>query len=136
MILLSIVIPVYNEAESLPNLLGNIHATVKTHGYTVEVIFINDGSTAWTLFHLANITRSLPGRIWGVMRLLSLSKSFGLSKTAVRSSLTLHVGIETALGSLIAASLLFSKHSQESAQTVLETISGHTLLFTLVGLVS
>lgn len=42
---LSIVIPAYNEAESLPVLLANLHATVKTHGYLVEIIFINDGST-------------------------------------------------------------------------------------------
>ena len=34
-----------NEAESLPDLLDNIHATVQTQGYTAEVIFINDGST-------------------------------------------------------------------------------------------
>ena len=90
--------------------------------------------TAFTLFHLANITRYLPGRIWGVVRLLSLSNQFRLSKTAVGSSLTLHVGVETALGGLIAASLLFSKQTQETAHRVLENISGHTLLFTFVGL--
>ena len=45
MTLLSLVIPAYNEAESLPVLLANLHATVKTHGYLVEIIFINDGST-------------------------------------------------------------------------------------------
>ena len=43
--MLSIIIPAYNEAESLPDLLSNIHATVRTHGYVVEIIFINDGST-------------------------------------------------------------------------------------------
>ena len=42
---LSVVIPAYNEAESLPDLLQSIHATVKTHKYSAEVIFINDGST-------------------------------------------------------------------------------------------
>lgn len=89
---------------------------------------------AFTLFHLANITRYLPGRIWGVVRLLSLSEQFGFSKTAVGSSLTLHVGVETAIGGIIALSLLFSKRTQETAQTALEKISGHTLLFTLVGL--
>ena len=45
MISLSIVIPAYNEAKSLPVLLTQLHATVKKHGYQVEVIFINDGST-------------------------------------------------------------------------------------------
>ena len=90
--------------------------------------------TAFTLFHLANITRYLPGRIWGVVRLISLSKQFGVSKTAVGSSLTLHVGVETAIGGVIALSLLFSEQAQETAQTVLKSMSGHTLLFTLVGL--
>ena len=86
---------------------------------------------ALTLFHLANITRYLPGRIWGVVRILSLSKGFGLSKTAVGSSLTLHVGIETALGGLIAMSLLFSDGMQETVKGVLGTFSGHTLLLML-----
>ncbi len=45
---LSIVIPAYNEAESLPDLLANIHATLKSHGYVAELIFINDGSTDGT----------------------------------------------------------------------------------------
>ncbi len=43
--LLSFVIPAYNEAESLPDLLAKLHATVKTQKYRAEVIFINDGST-------------------------------------------------------------------------------------------
>lgn len=87
--------------------------------------------TAFMLFHLANITRYLPGRIWGVVRLLSLSHRFGLSRTTVGGSLTLHVGIETALGGLIAMSLFFSTHVRYTAQGVLEKISGHTVLLTL-----
>ena len=91
--------------------------------------------SAFTLFHLSNITRYLPGRIWGVVRLLSFSGKFGLSKTAVASSLTLHVGIETALGGLIAMSLLFSDGMQQMAIGVLETSSGHTLLLMLAVMV-
>ena len=70
-------------------------------------------------------------RIWGVVRLLSLSRSFGLSKTAVGSSITLHVSIETALGSLIAASLLFSKQLQSTATETLSKMSGQAPLLTL-----
>lgn len=87
---------------------------------------------AFTLFHLANITRYLPGRIWGVVRLLSLSRRFGWSKTAVGSSLTGHVGIETAIGGLIALSLLFSTQMRQIATAVLETFSGQTVLLTVV----
>lgn len=89
---------------------------------------------AFTLFHLANITRYLPGRIWGIVRLLTLSERFGVSKTTVGVSLTLHVGIETALGGLIAMSLIFSKQMRTTAYLVLERISGHVVLFTLFGI--
>ena len=42
---LSIVIPAYNEAESLPILLEQIQVVLKTHAYhRAEVIVINDGS--------------------------------------------------------------------------------------------
>lgn len=86
---------------------------------------------AFTLFHLANITRYLPGRIWGVVRLLSLSPRFGLSKTAVGSALTSHVGIETALGGLIGVSLLLSPKMQETALGMIDKISGHTAFLSL-----
>ncbi|MCY3740945.1 MAG: hypothetical protein OXH00_07985 [Candidatus Poribacteria bacterium] len=104
--------------------------------FTMLLRCITPGGHVWfrnafALFHLANITRYLPGRIWGVVRLLSLSHRFGLSKTAVGGSLTLHVGIETALGGFIAMSLLSSKQMRDTALSVLEKISGHTLLFTL-----
>lgn len=45
---LSIVIPAYNEAESLPVLLQQIQDVLKKHDYTAEVIFVNDGSTDGT----------------------------------------------------------------------------------------
>ena len=86
---------------------------------------------AFTLFHLANITRYLPGRIWGVVRLLSLSHRFGLSKTAVGSSLTLHVGIETALGGLIGVPLIFSPKMRDIVFGMIDKISGHAILLGL-----
>lgn len=42
---ISIVIPLYNEAESLPELHGWIERVMKENGFTYEIIFINDGST-------------------------------------------------------------------------------------------
>ncbi len=96
-------------------------------GLTKKEVTFRD---AFTLFHLSNITRYLPGRIWGVVRLLSLCPRFGLSKTAVAGSLTLHVGIETALGGLIAMSLLFSKRMPKIATDVLGMFSQNALLLT------
>lgn len=46
--MLTLVIPVYNEAKSLPLLLKSIAATVETRSDTAEVLFINDGSTDTT----------------------------------------------------------------------------------------
>ena len=42
---ISVVIPLYNEEESLPELHAWIARVMEAHGFTYEVIFINDGST-------------------------------------------------------------------------------------------
>ena len=42
---ISVVIPLYNEAESLPELYAWIDRVMNAKGYTYEVIFVNDGST-------------------------------------------------------------------------------------------
>ena len=42
---ISVVIPLYNEEESLPELAAWIKKVMEKNGYTYEVIFVNDGST-------------------------------------------------------------------------------------------
>lgn len=42
---ISIVIPLYNEAESLPELFAWIERVMEQHQFSHEVIFVNDGST-------------------------------------------------------------------------------------------
>ena len=42
---ISIVIPLYNEAESLPELTRWIQRVMNENGFTYEILFINDGST-------------------------------------------------------------------------------------------
>ena len=42
---ISVVVPLYNEAESLPELAEWIERVMNEHGFTYEVLFINDGST-------------------------------------------------------------------------------------------
>ena len=42
---ISVVIPLYNEADSLKELYGWIEKVMQEKGFTYEVIFINDGST-------------------------------------------------------------------------------------------
>ena len=60
MTLMSLVIPAYNEAESLPVLLERLQSTVQTHGYLVEFLFINDGSTDDTAEVLDRLSEQSP----------------------------------------------------------------------------
>ena len=42
---ISIIVPLYNEAESLPKLYEWIKRVMAEHGFSHEIIFVNDGST-------------------------------------------------------------------------------------------
>lgn len=42
---ISVVVPLYNEAESLPELEQWIARVMDEHGFSYEIIFVNDGST-------------------------------------------------------------------------------------------
>ena len=49
---ISVVVPLFNEAESLPELAAWIERVMKENAFTYEVLFINDGSTddSWQVF--------------------------------------------------------------------------------------
>lgn len=56
---ISLVIPSYNEAESIPELTAWIEKVMKENGFSYEVIYVNDGSTdeSWSIIeslHKAN----------------------------------------------------------------------------------
>ena len=42
---ISVVVPLYNEAESLPELHAWIERVMNEHHFSYEIIFVNDGST-------------------------------------------------------------------------------------------
>ena len=42
---ISVVVPLYNEEESLPELFAWIERVMNANGFSYEVIFVNDGST-------------------------------------------------------------------------------------------
>ena len=90
MTLISIVIPAYNEAESLPDLLENIQATVQTHGYAAEVIFINDGSTDAT----AEILEALAGATEKHVHVIHFRRNSGKAEA-------LTAGFQKATGDII-----------------------------------
>ena len=57
---ISIVIPLYNEEESLPELSAWIERVMKDKGFSYEVLFVNDGSTdkSWTV--IENLQKQSP----------------------------------------------------------------------------
>lgn len=42
---ISVVVPLFNEEESIPELYAWIEKVMKANGFSYEVIFVNDGST-------------------------------------------------------------------------------------------
>jgi glycosyltransferase involved in cell wall biosynthesis len=70
----SIVIPVYNEEESLPILTGEIEATMADVGGSYEVLFVDDGSTDDSLEVLRGLAAERPQ-----LRLLRLPENSGQS---------------------------------------------------------
>lgn len=54
---ISLVVPLYNEAESLPHLFEWVKKVMQQYGFTFEVIFVNDGSTdtSWKIIEELSI---------------------------------------------------------------------------------
>jgi glycosyltransferase involved in cell wall biosynthesis len=76
--MLSIVIPVYNEADSLRELYGEISSVSAAHRIEAEIIFVDDGSTdaAWGI---VTELASQDGRVRGIRFRRNFGKSAALS---------------------------------------------------------
>jgi glycosyltransferase involved in cell wall biosynthesis len=66
MIDISVVIPLYNEDESLPELYAWIERVMKENGFSFEVIFINDGSTDHSWDIIEDLNRKSPDQVKGI----------------------------------------------------------------------
>lgn len=55
---ISVVIPLYNEAESLPELHAWIKRVMKENGFSHEIIFVNDGSTDDSLAVIRSLAKA------------------------------------------------------------------------------
>lgn len=71
---ISIVIPLFNEAESLPELHDWIRRVMTEHGYSYEVIFVNDGSTDGSAKVIKELAQTDPA-----VHLISFSRNYGKS---------------------------------------------------------
>jgi glycosyltransferase involved in cell wall biosynthesis len=72
--LLSIVIPVHNESDSVDELASTIHQSLGPFGGRHEIIFVDDGSTDDTLDKLRDLARAHPE-----MRIFSFRRNLGKS---------------------------------------------------------
>src|SRR5512140_646818 len=86
---ISVIIPVYNEAESLPELYEWILRVIRANSYTYEILFIDDGSNdeSWSWIEK---TASEDVLVKGIR----FRRNYG--KSAV-----LHTGFEEAKGDIV-----------------------------------
>jgi dolichol-phosphate mannosyltransferase len=71
-VLLSLVIPIYNEAEAFPLLLPELRRVLETLDCDYEIVFINDGSRDNSLEQLVAAANADPH-----IKLLSFARNFG-----------------------------------------------------------
>lgn len=76
--MLSIVVPVYNEAASLETLLRELDAVAREHGYTMQVILVDDGSTDASWATIARLAEEDP-RVEGIRFRRNFGKAAALS---------------------------------------------------------
>ena len=86
---LSIVIPLYNEADSLSDLTAWIDEVMQSHGFTYEVIFIDDGSTDNSWPTIRFLAEKFPA-----VRGVSFQRNYG-------KSAGLHTGFQMANGDVV-----------------------------------
>ena len=66
MINISVVVPLYNEEESIAELYGWIERVMNEHGFTYEVIFISDGSTDRSWKIIEELQQQSQGKVKGI----------------------------------------------------------------------
>jgi len=106
---LSIVIPVYNEAESLPELVRRVTETVRRIEPSFEILFINDGSRDETIEALRRLCVH-DARL----RAISFSRNFG-------KEIAMTAGLDHARG---AAVVVIDADLQDPPEVIPELVAG------------
>jgi len=88
LIQISIVIPLYNEEESLPELIDWISRVMKTHGFLYEVLMVDDGSTDGSWAVIEDLSKEHP------IKAMKFNRNYG-------KSAALNVGFKHAVGEVI-----------------------------------
>ena len=76
--MLSIVIPLFNEVESLTALHAEINAVGQQHGYELEILFVDDGSTDGSWAQIKQLAED-DGRIRGIRFRRNFGKAAALA---------------------------------------------------------
>ncbi len=84
---LSVVIPVYNEQQNLPELIRRCLAVCDRTGKSFEILLVDDGSSDRSAAMIEEASRQNPGRIVGVM----LNRNYG-QHAAVMAGFTKALG--------------------------------------------
>jgi len=89
---MSMVLPVYNEAETLRDFFGELMTAVDALGFDIEAVFINDGSSDDSLAAMREIKDEIGSRV--EVMILDFARNFG-HQAAVTA------GIEHATGDVV-----------------------------------
>ena len=86
---ISVLVPLYNEAESLPSLHEWISRVMNEHNFSYEVVFVNDGSTdeSWSVI---KSLRDIDANVKGIC----FRRNYG-------KSAALHCGFQTVKGDVV-----------------------------------
>ena len=87
---ISVVIPLYNEDESIGELFGWIERVMEAHGFSYEVIFVNDGSTDRSWQVIEQLHAAEPDIVHGI----KFRRNYGKSPA-------LYCGFEQARGNVV-----------------------------------
>lgn len=87
---ISVVVPLYNEKESLPLLMEAIDKVLTSEGHAYEVVFVDDGSTDGSFDVLSQLHEKYESKI----RVIRFSRNYG-------KSAALSMGIKEASGDVI-----------------------------------
>lgn len=86
---ISVIVPLYNEEESLPELMSWIDRVMKSHQFSYEVIFVNDGSTDHSWEIITKLQQEYP-TVHGI----KFRRNYGKSPA-------LHIGFGEAKGDVV-----------------------------------
>lgn len=116
---ISVVIPVYNEEESLPSLFAALYPVMAKMGRAFEIIFVNDGSRDATLGLLYDFYKKHPE-----VRVVDLNGNFG-------QHMAIMAGFEQARGSkMITLDADMQNPPEEIPKLVAQMDEGHDVVGT------